>query len=78
MILLLANHRLDSYHSISFFVDYTQMDKGVYGSLEYRNFLKTSNKSTLKIFSELIKVKRSKYIANHPQQNVQMKLQIII
>ena len=57
------NRRLDSYHSISFFVDYTQMDKGEYGSLEYRNFLKTSINSTLKIFSELIKVKRSKYIA---------------
>ena len=39
------------------------MDKEKYGSLEYRNFLKTSINSTLKIFSELIKVKRSKYIA---------------
>ena len=58
------NRRLnDSYHSISFFVDYTQMDNEKYGSLEYRNFLKTSINSTLKIFSELIKVKRSKYIA---------------
>ena len=58
------NRRLnDSYHSISFFVDYTQMDNEKYGSLEYRNFLKASINSTLEIFSELIKVKRSKYIA---------------
>ena len=57
------NRKLDSYHSISFFVDYTQMDYDSYGSIEYRNFLKSSINSTLKIFSELIKVKRSTKIA---------------
>ena len=49
--------RLDSPHSISFFVDYTQMDYDKYGNDEYRNFLKSSINSTLKIFSELLKVK---------------------
>ena len=53
--------RLDSYHPISFFVDYTQMDK--YENKTYVNFLKSSINATLKIFSELIKVKRSHKIA---------------
>jgi len=49
----------DSYHSISFFVDYTQMNYDAYGTSEYRNFIKKSIDSTIKVFSELIKVKRT-------------------
>ena len=52
--------RLDSYHPISFFVDYTQMDK--YENKEYINFLKSSIDDTLKLFHELIKVKRTRKI----------------
>ena len=49
----------DTYHSISFFVDYTQLDRDSADST-YKNFLKSAIESTLKIFSELIKVKRTK------------------
>ena len=52
--------RLDSYHPISFFVDYTQMDK--FENTTYIDFLKSSINETLKLFSELIKVKRSQKI----------------
>ena len=55
-----SNRKLDdSYHSISFFIDYTQMNYDSYGTSEYRNFIKKSIDSTTKVFSELLKVKRS-------------------
>ena len=55
-----ATRQLDeSYHSISFFVDYTQMDYDGYGTPNYINFLKNSIDSTLQVFSELLRVKRS-------------------
>jgi leishmanolysin len=50
----------DSYHPISFFVDYTQINYDGYGTSEYINFIKNSIDSTLEVFSNLIKVKRSK------------------
>ena len=53
------NRRLDSYQSISFFVDYTQMEYDQYGDTTYRNFLKSAINKTIEILSELIKVKRS-------------------
>ena len=61
------NRLLDTYQSISFFVDYTQMEYDQYGDTEYRNFLKTAIEKTLNIFSELIKVKSSgKLIIENP------------
>jgi hypothetical protein len=57
-----STRRLDSYHSISFFVDYTQMDSDS-TTLEYKNFIKQSINSSLKVFSELLKVKRSDKLA---------------
>ena len=54
-----STRRLDSYHSISFFVDYTQMDSDGYGTSSYRSFIKNSISTSLKVFSELLKVKRS-------------------
>ena len=57
----------DSYHSISFFIDYTQMNYNAYGTSDYRNFIKNSINSTIKVFSELLKVKRSGRISiNNP------------
>jgi hypothetical protein len=50
----------DSYHPISFFVDYTQINYDGYGTSEYINFIKNSIDSTLEVFSNLLKVKRSK------------------
>ena len=51
--------RLDNiYHPISFYVDYTQFDKS-YVNNEYKKFLKSAINSTLEIFSNLIKVKRT-------------------
>ena len=50
----------DSYHPISFFVDYTQINYDGYGTSEYINFIKKSIDSTLEVFSNLLKVKRSK------------------
>ena len=55
-----STRRLDeSYHSISFFVDYSQIEYDGYGSKEYINFIKKSIDSTLDVFSNLLKVKRS-------------------
>ena len=54
------NRRLDTYHSISFYVDYSHLDAlKLYKSLEkIIPFFKEAINSTLKIFSKLIKVKR--------------------
>ena len=49
----------DTFHPISFFVDYSQMDNDSANST-YKNYLKEVINSTLEIFSELIKVKRTK------------------
>ena len=53
----------DSYHSISFFVDYSQIEYDGYGTKEYINFIKKSIDSTLEVFSNLLKVKRSEKIS---------------
>ena len=49
----------DTYHPISFFIDYTQMEKDSIGDSTYINFLKSAIDSTLEIFRNLIKVKRT-------------------
>ena len=54
--------RLDSYHSMSFFVDYTQLDRDSVSN-SYKIFLKEAISSTLNLFSELLKVKRTKKIS---------------
>jgi leishmanolysin len=54
-----STRRLDSYHPISFFVDYTQMDSDTAVTPEYKGFIKESINSSLQVFSELLKVKRS-------------------
>ena len=49
----------DTYHPISFFIDYTQMEKDSIGDSTYINFLKSAIDSTLETFRNLIKVKRT-------------------
>jgi len=54
--------RLDSAHSMSFFVDYTQLDRDNVSN-SYKKFLKETIEDTLKLFSELLKVRRTSKIS---------------
>lgn len=51
---------LETYHPISFYIDYSTMDKYFinFPNEPYQNFLKSAINSTLEIFSQLLKVKR--------------------
>lgn len=54
------SRRLDSYHPISFYVDYTQMENDQINynlNSSYINFLKSALQLSLEIFSELLQVK---------------------
>ena len=56
------SRRLNSYHPISFYVDYTQMENDQINynlSSSYVNFIKSSLQLSLELFSELLKVKRN-------------------
>ena len=68
--------RLDNtYHPISFYVDYTQFDYYYgYRTTEYNQFLKSVINSTLEIFSKLIKVKRTGKISIPKPTNCTKKI----
>ena len=56
------SRRLDSYHPISFYADYTQMENDQINyklNVSYINFLKSSLQLSLDLFNELLQVKRN-------------------
>ena len=69
-----TNRRLDTYHPISFFIDYTQMEKDSIGDSTYINFLKSAINSTLEIFENLIKVKRTEKLVFNTSLNCYEKI----
>ena len=69
-----TTRRLDTYHPISFFIDYTQMEKDSIGDSTYINFLKSAINSTLEIFENLIKVKRTEKLVFDTSLNCYKKI----